>query len=53
MPFEIMRSFADDGFDAYTIEQIETPAGLFKDDAPYVSALLFPCWRPKILDLIL
>jgi hypothetical protein len=44
--------FVDDGIDAYTIDQIETPANLFKDGAPFMSALLFPCSRPKILDLI-
>ncbi len=33
--FEKMQSFVDDGINRYELEQIETPAGLFKDGAPY------------------
>ncbi len=43
LSFENMQSFVDDGIDTYEMEQIETPAGLFKDGAPYsVCVAFFP-----------
>ena len=43
LSFENMQSFVDDGIDTYKMEQIETPAGLFKDGAPYsVCVAFFP-----------
>ncbi|WP_148685726.1 hypothetical protein [Candidatus Nitrosocosmicus hydrocola] len=41
--FDNMKSLIDDGIDTYEMEQIETPAGLFKDGAPYsVCVAFFP-----------
>ncbi|HYF98689.1 MAG TPA: hypothetical protein VD815_01215 [Candidatus Saccharimonadales bacterium] len=46
-PFENMQSFVDDGIDTYTMEQIETPAGLFKDGAPYSVCVTFSPFSPQ------
>ena len=50
--FENMQSLVDDGIDTYEMEPIQTPAGLFKDGAPSLSALCFPRSHLKKLDLI-
>ncbi len=40
-PFENMQSLVDDGIDTYKMEPIQTPAGLFKDGAPYSVCVVF------------
>ena len=35
LPFQDMQADVNDGKDAYVLNQIETPPGLFKDGAPY------------------
>ena len=51
LSFANMQSFEDDGINTYDLNPIKTPAGLFKDGAPYscVSHLLH---NRKMLDLI-
>ncbi|CAN5851457.1 hypothetical protein BH23THE1_BH23THE1_25780 [soil metagenome] len=39
--FENMHSAVNDGIDTYELAQIETPAGLFKDGAPYSVCVAF------------
>lgn len=46
-PFENMQSLVDDGIDTYEMEQIETPAGLFRDGAPYSVCAVFSPFSPQ------
>lgn len=46
-PFENMQSLVDDGINTYEMEQIETPAGLFKDGAPYSVCAMFSPSSPQ------
>ena len=46
-PFEKMQSLVDDGIDTYEMEQIETPAGLFRDGAPYSVCAVFSPFSPQ------
>lgn len=46
-PFENMQSLVGDGIDTYEMEQIETPAGLFKDGAPYSVCAPFSPFSPQ------
>ena len=41
LSFENMQSFVDDGINTYELNQIQTPAGLFKDGAPYSVCVTF------------
>lgn len=46
-PFENMQSLVGDGINTYEMEQIETPAGLFKDGAPYSVCAMFSPFSPQ------
>ena len=45
--FENMQSLVDDGIDTYKMEPIQTPAGLFKDGAPYSVCVTFSPFSPQ------
>ena len=45
--FENMQSLVDDGIDTYMMEPIQTPAGLFKDGAPYSVCVTFSPFSPQ------
>ena len=45
--FENMQSLVDDGIDTYKMEPIQTPAGLFKDGAPYSVCVVFSPFSPQ------
>ena len=48
LSFANMQSFEDDGFNTYDLNPIKTPAGLFKDGAPYsvchICSTIARCW---------
>ena len=44
---ENMQSLVDDGIDTYKMEPIQTPAGLFKDGAPYSVCVTFSPFSPQ------
>lgn len=46
-PFENMQSLVDDNKDTYKMEPIHTPAGLFKDGAPYSVCVTFSPFSPQ------
>jgi hypothetical protein len=41
LSFANMQSFEDDGINTYDLNPIKTPAGLFKDGAPYSVCVIF------------
>ncbi len=45
--FENMQSLVDDGIGTYKMEPIQTPAGLFKDGAPYSVCVTFSPFSPQ------
>jgi hypothetical protein len=48
LSFANMQSFEDDGINTYDLNPIKTPAGLFKDGAPYsvchICSTIARCW---------
>ena len=45
--FQNMQARVNDSVDTYVIQQIETPAGLFKDGAPYSVCVMFSPFSPQ------
>jgi hypothetical protein len=47
LPFQNMQSSVNDNVDTYRLQHIETPAGLFKDGAPYSVCVVFAPFLPQ------
>ena len=45
--FQNMQTSVNDNVDTYVLQQIETPAGLFKDGAPYSVCVVFAPHSPQ------